>query len=168
MRYPFSVFQTQVEDHIFWVAKSSVLKGCVGQGDNMDEAISELAENEVEWIDTANEVGIPVPEIPVQQTTEYSGKLSLRIAASVHEKAAQLAKQDGVSLNQYINDAIVARNAELTSVKYISENVVNFVQDMNNRFYTRTLTAKDEDQGIISMYVPLMHSNSYRFRGGNS
>ena len=73
-----------------------------------------------------------------------------------------------MSLNQYINDAIVARNAELTSVKYISENVVNFVQDMNNRFYTRTLTAKDEDQGIISMYVPLMHSNSYRFRGGNS
>ena len=29
----------------------------------MDEAISELAENEVEWIDTANEEGIPVPEI---------------------------------------------------------------------------------------------------------
>ena len=42
MKYPFAVFQTQVEDHIFWIAKSTILKGCVGQGESQAAAIKEL------------------------------------------------------------------------------------------------------------------------------
>lgn len=42
MKYPFAVFQTQVEDHIFWIAKSTILKGCVGQGESQEEAIKSL------------------------------------------------------------------------------------------------------------------------------
>ena len=42
MKYPFSVFQTEIEHHIFWIAKSNLLKGCVGQGDTQEEAIKEL------------------------------------------------------------------------------------------------------------------------------
>lgn len=151
MKYPFSVFQTQVDSNVFWIAKSSILKGCVGQGDTLDEAVAELAENEQEWLDTANEVGIPIPEVPIQQTTEYSGKISLRIAPSIHQRAVQLAKIEGISLNQYINDAIVAKNSELSTVNYISRNVVNFVQDLNNRFFTRTSSAVSGDQNLISV-----------------
>ena len=51
MLYPFQVYQTQVEDHKFLIARSASLKGCVGQGETSDEAISELAQNEQEWID---------------------------------------------------------------------------------------------------------------------
>ena len=32
MKYEFEVYQMKVEDHLFWVAKSKILKGCVGQG----------------------------------------------------------------------------------------------------------------------------------------
>lgn len=52
----------QVEDHAFWVAESKTLKGCVGQGETSDEAIAELEKNEKEWIDTAGEFGMSVPE----------------------------------------------------------------------------------------------------------
>ena len=31
MKYEFEVYQMKVEDHLFWVAKSKILKGCVGQ-----------------------------------------------------------------------------------------------------------------------------------------
>lgn len=44
MKYPFNVFQMQVEQHVFWVAKSAQLNGCIGQGDSMEDAINELAE----------------------------------------------------------------------------------------------------------------------------
>ena len=111
MLYPFQVYQNQVEDHVFWVARSACLKGCVGQGETAEEAISELETNEQEWIVTAKEVGIPIPAVPVETSQEYSGKLTVRIAPAVHRDAAQRAKSERISLTQYISDAIVNWNA---------------------------------------------------------
>ena len=111
MLYPFQVYQSKVEEHVFWVAKSASLKGCVGQGETVEEAISELESNEQEWLETAKEVGIPVPPVPVEASQEYSGKLTVRIAPTVHRDAARIAKAEKVSLTQYINDAIINWNA---------------------------------------------------------
>ena len=124
MKYPFRVFQAVVEQHVFWVAQSQSLKGCVGQGDTIDEAVRELAQNELEWLETAAECGISIPEVPSESLNkEYSGKLTVRIAPAVHEKAAQMAKREGVSLNQYINDAIVNWNAQNECLGYVSDRV---------------------------------------------
>lgn len=116
MLYPFRVYQTDVEGHLFWVAKSSSLKGCVGQGETVEEAVSELESNEQEWLCTAREVGIPIPAVPVEPAQEFSGKLTVRIAPSVHKDAAQLAKSEKISLAQYISDAIVNWNAHNASI----------------------------------------------------
>ncbi len=116
MKYPFSVFQMENEGHVFWVAKSIYLKGCIGQGDTSDEAIRELDINEAEWLRTALEMGITIPQIPIENASDYSGKMTLRISPTVHEQAAMYARREGISLNQYINDAVVAQNA-LMSVK---------------------------------------------------
>ena len=66
MLYPFRVYQSRAEQHVFWVAKSALLKGCVGQGETAAEAVSELEANELEWIATAKEVGIPIPAVTVE------------------------------------------------------------------------------------------------------
>ncbi len=116
MSYPFTVFQMENEGHIFWVAKSIQLKGCVGQGDTQEEAINQLEENEAAWLETAKQMDIPIPEVTIERASDYSGKMTLRIAAYVHKQAAMYAKREGVSLNQYINDAIVTQNA-LMSIK---------------------------------------------------
>ena len=116
VKYPFNVFQTEVEEHIFWVAKSTYLKGCVGQGDNPESAIKELEENEVAWIETAKETGIDIPEVPIEHMEEFSGKMTLRLAPFVHRQAAQFARREGISLNQYINNAVVSQNAILNTI----------------------------------------------------
>ena len=46
---------------------------------------------------------------------EYSGKFTVRVSPYVHKQASKLADQLGISLNQYINDAIVTQNATLIS-----------------------------------------------------
>ena len=114
MIYPFKVTIQEYEGHTYWVAKSSSLKGCIGQGDTPNEAIEELASNETEWLETAKEYNIPIPEVPVMKTDGYSGKLTIRIAPAEHGKAAYYAKREGISLNQYINDAVVSRNSEFS------------------------------------------------------
>ena len=114
MKYEFEVYQMKVEEHLFWVAKSKSLKGCVGQGETSAEAISELEQNEIEWLETAEQCGIPIPKITIKTgESQFSGKVSLRFSPFVHEQASEIAKQQGISLNQYINDAIVNYNSML-------------------------------------------------------
>lgn len=51
----------QADDQAFWVAESTSLKGCVGQGETPIEAIKELEQNEQEWINTAKKFNISIP-----------------------------------------------------------------------------------------------------------
>lgn len=124
MKYEFSVYQMEVENHLFWVAESKALKGCVGQGDTQEEALSELTDNEIEWLESAKKYGIPIPKETVHREQEYSGKTMLRMSPITHEDASNYAKGLGVSLNQYINDAIVSYNERVSNMmlKTISTN----------------------------------------------
>ena len=61
MKYPFYTYIDETDGHVYWVAKSLSLKGCVGQGDTLDDAISELAVNENDWLEEAGEFGITIP-----------------------------------------------------------------------------------------------------------
>ncbi len=114
MLYDASVYQMEVEDHIFWVAESKALKGCVGQGESSEEAIRELEQNEQEWIDSAKECGIAIPTPTAKALKKYSGKVSLRMSSYVHEQAAEAADRLGVSLNQFLNDAVISYTKEVT------------------------------------------------------
>ena len=61
MKYEANIRPMVVGEHAFWVAESKVLRGCVGQGDTAEEAVRKLEINEKEWIEAAEEVGIPIP-----------------------------------------------------------------------------------------------------------
>lgn len=151
MKYPFNVFQTQVDDHVFWVAKSTTLKGCVGQGETAQEAVDELASNEIEWIVTAEEVGTSIPIVPIEPVQEYSGKLTLRVSPSVHKQAALIAKKEGVSLNQYLNDAIVSKNSEMCTVGYISQNLIGLKAQIEKRFFRIQTLSANKGEGSFSL-----------------
>lgn len=119
MKYPFVVYLTQVDNHKFWIAESKSLKGCAGQGETPEEAIRELENNENEWLLAAKEYSIAIPEVPVEPEAEYSGKFTVRVSPHVHRTASEMAKQQGISLNQYVNDAIVSQNAAISTTGYI-------------------------------------------------
>ena len=110
MLYEANIYQMDVEGHVFWVADSKALKGCVGQGETSAEAIKQLEINEKEWLATAKEFNIPIPAITAKVENQYSGKVSLRISPYVHQKSSENAKDLGISLNQYFNDAVAAYN----------------------------------------------------------
>lgn len=63
-------------------------------------------------IDDVSASDVSMPEVP-----QYSGRISTRIAPHIHRQAAQLAAEQGISLNQYISDAIVAMNYQLMGIK---------------------------------------------------
>lgn len=135
MKYGFNTFQAKVDDHVFWVAKSNSLKGCVGQGDTLEEAIKELEENEKEWLETAEEYDIPIPAVDIEPLqTSYSGKISLRLSKSVHEMAVERAKAEGISLNQYIGNCVNAFNV-LETTKEVILAKVSYISKHETRSY---------------------------------
>lgn len=111
MNYGFTVKQCILDGELVWVAESTDLDGCVGQGISIDEAIEELKTNEETWLSVAEEYGfaIPAPSVEHEQN-DYSGKLSLRLGKRIHAETAKRAKEDGLSINQYITNAVVTYN----------------------------------------------------------
>ncbi len=128
MNYGFVLQKMKVEDHVFWIAKSNDLKGCVGQGETAEEAIAELSINEAEWIATAKECGIEIPECPYVSDNEYSGKFTVRISKELHRLLAKQAELNSVSINSYVEEAIAAKvynlqESQLNRLVSLMENV---------------------------------------------
>jgi len=81
--------------------------GCYAEGNTPQDALDNLNEAAIAWIEAATDQGQDIPK-PLA-TYGYSGKISLRIPKSVHKKAARFAQKDDVSLNQFLASAIAAR-----------------------------------------------------------
>lgn len=67
MEYSFNVKKIKVEEHVFFVIESNILKGCVAQGDTLDEALALFSELEREWLETAKKYDIPIPKESIQE-----------------------------------------------------------------------------------------------------
>lgn len=83
-----------------YVVEIPDLAGCLSQGETVEEAMEMIRDAKKCWIETCMELGRPIPE-PTSE--EYSGKLNIRIPKSLHRVLAEKAKEERVSLNQYIN-----------------------------------------------------------------
>lgn len=76
------------------------LPGCMTDGRTEAEALANVPEAMAAWLETALLDGAPIPA-PFPERT-YSGKVIVRMASSLHERLAQQAAREGVSLNQWL------------------------------------------------------------------
>jgi predicted RNase H-like HicB family nuclease len=100
-RYPAQVFWSDEDDG--FIALAPDLPGCSSFGETQQEALAELQDAIVAWIEAARAAGNPIPEpSDPARDAEYSGKLLLRMPRGLHARLAGLAKIETVSLNQYV------------------------------------------------------------------
>ncbi len=97
LRYPITITPDETGGY---VAEIEDLPGCFTQGDTIEEVYANIEEARRLWIDVAYEDGQDIPEPRAEQ--EYSGKFNVRVPRSLHRKLDQIAKREGVSLNQYL------------------------------------------------------------------
>lgn len=81
------------------------LDGCMAEGGSLEELLANLADAKELWIEARLEGGHGVPE-PVRE--DFSGKLSLRMAPSLHAQLSRLADRSKVSLNLLINSVLAS------------------------------------------------------------
>ncbi len=90
-----------------YVASVSEFPGCIAEGETPDEAIESLDEAMVDWIEAVLEANGDVPE--PMQAQGFSGRLVLRLPKSIHRQVALRAQVDGISLNQWLVEAVGER-----------------------------------------------------------
>ena len=100
---PYTRLFTREEDGRY---STSVLElpGCYSAGDTPEDAMDMLDEAIAMWVGAELEDGHDIP--PPSRAVEYSGRLTLRLLPSIHERAALLAEHEGASLNRYLANAI--------------------------------------------------------------
>ena len=106
---PYTFTVVRGEDGV-WTSGVLEMSGVISEGDTPGEAI-EMAGNALRGIIlTMLEDGLQIPE-PFE-TREYSGQMYLRIGPDMHQRAAMLAAEKGMSLNRWLA-AAVARETGL-------------------------------------------------------
>jgi antitoxin HicB len=104
LRRPYARVVTPEDDGSF---RAEILEfpGCIAAGETEGEALAALARVAESWLESVIAKGLVIPA-PFDQSGGYSGKFVLRLSKSLHRRAANAARSDGVSLNQYITTAI--------------------------------------------------------------
>lgn len=105
---PYSIhIQPEAEGGFF--ARVEELKGCMTQGESMEEVARNIRAAMEAWLTTALDRGIAIPE-----PESYSGKFVLRVPKSLHRKLAENARRESLSLNQFMLYLLTEQNAICT------------------------------------------------------
>jgi len=89
-----------------WVAQVEELAGCTSRAETAEQAASGIQQAMSDWITEALREGREVPE--PKPVDEHSGRLLLRMPRTLHAELTRLAEREGVSLNQFITDALAS------------------------------------------------------------
>jgi antitoxin HicB len=103
LRYPVTIHS---DPDGGYVAEIEELPGCMTQGETLSEVFEAIEDARRVWIQGTYEMGQDIP-LP-RDVEEYSGKFLVRVPRSLHRTLAHAAKQEGVSLNQYITSLLAA------------------------------------------------------------
>ncbi len=90
-----------------YVVTSPEFHGLSAFGETEEEALAEAKVARQLFIADMVESGEELPS--PQKVNEYSGQTRLRLSKTVHRRAAEMAASEGVSLNQFIVEAINER-----------------------------------------------------------
>ena len=92
-----------------YVAEILEIPGAMSEGDTEKEAVQMVNDALAGVIEVMLEDGETIPE--PMGFNEHSGQFRLRVSSSVHREAAMRAQVEGISLNQWVGQAVVARLA---------------------------------------------------------
>lgn len=97
------------------------LPGLIAEGETADEALQNLDSAAQSWLHAARENGYPVAA-PIDYDGA-SGKIALRVSRRIHAQAAERAELEGVSLNQFIGNALASYMGQLDGIEYLAKKV---------------------------------------------
>jgi antitoxin HicB len=108
-----------------WIAEVDDLPGCIADGKTPDEAIENIGSAMASWISSRIAGGLDIPEPSIAE--HYSGKILVRMPRSLHRRLSLQAKDEGVSLNQYVVSLLVDTSRANLATSAVVQNLGGFI-----------------------------------------
>ncbi len=162
-KYKMEIIPNIAEDgSTYWTVKFPAISGCVGCGDTPEEAIAEANENLEDYLDYLKEEGIAPPkEIGFNQ--DYSGKIALRLSKSTHQKVAEAAEREGISINSLISSAVEYRLG-MNEYDYKIDKKIETLQSLTGKSIVLQQLNAETNAKILNA----VSASSYVGMGGNN
>ena len=112
-----------------YVVKYYDFETVIGVGDTINEAIEEAQENLDVFLKYCGENNITVPIPSLHEENDYSGKVTLRMSKNLHKLVDERAKEEGISINLLLNEAIAEYVSKENSTKKIMEEFSNEIKN---------------------------------------
>ena len=106
--YPFIAYQIETEDGLLWCVEYPDVQGVIGGGKTKAIAIKDAEVNLKAYLDYLKKHKKPIP-YKTSYKQNYSGRVTLRISKELHKTLNEYATFSGISLNSYINEALVEK-----------------------------------------------------------
>lgn len=126
--YTITVKRIEEDGEALFVASVKELSHVHGHGATYAEAYEMAIEAIQALQQLAAELGKPFPMPATESSDEWSGRFSLRLPKSLHRKAAQMADEERVSLNQFLN-SIIAEAVGGKSVSRKTDSMIAFIHE---------------------------------------
>jgi antitoxin HicB len=107
----------------FFTADFPDLPGCSASGDTVEEAYENALKTKEEWIRITVEQGFQIPDPTA--SSDFSGRILLRLPTSLHAAVAFKAQANASSLNQYL--------VHLLAGAVIGDTVEGHLEEIKNR-----------------------------------
>lgn len=114
LNYSYQITKIDEIDGGGFLIEVPMLKGCMSDGETVEEAYNNLEEAKKEWLSYMLENNLPIPE-PAVKTT-YSGKFMVRIPKTLHRIISEQSKREGLSLNQYVANILAYAAGERSAL----------------------------------------------------
>lgn len=110
LNYPILINKIYEDGEWLFTASIKELPGLIVYGETLEEVYEEIELAKADWIEANLEWGREIKEPFENSLEEYSGKITLRIAKTLHRNLKERSEIEGISLNQtivqLINDGI--------------------------------------------------------------
>ncbi len=136
--YEMNLFQVRTTEGYEWVAEFPDLKGCVGGGITKEEAMKEAEENKNIYLETLKDLGKKIPQPRTRKESKASGKLSLRLSKSLHKDLAEISNEEGISMNQYVIEAISEKIGKNKSTTAFEDAIWNMTEKIKFKIESGT------------------------------
>lgn len=146
--YTITVKRVEEDGEALFVASVKELPHVHGDGPTFTEAYEMAIEAIQALQQLAAELDKPFPLPATEPSDEWSGRFSLRLPKSLHRKAAQMADEEGVSLNQFLSSII----AEVVGTKSASIESNRHIE-LISRYITMTSTSIESS--CLKEYSPV-------------
>lgn len=144
-KYPFNIAWSEEDQE--YVATCSAFPGLSALGETEEEALAEAKVALGLFIEACEAKSIPLPE--PQTVQQRSGQTRLRLPKDLHRQAAEMADNEGVSLNQYIVDAVRSRVAG----EQVASNILSEVRQHLAETHTTVASVAMTIQQPVARYT---------------